>query len=329
MNMEYRQLGVDGPLVSVIGFGTWPLGGRGYGPVDDAEAARAVARVLELGVTLFDTAPAYGNGYAEEFLGRVLAGQRNRVILVTKGGLRLDSGGHIVARDSSPATLLTGLEESLRRLRTDYVDLFLIHWPDRQTPWTEAMDGLNRILGSGKARFVGLSNFRAGELEHCRRYAPVVANQVAYNLFDRRWEQECFTTARALGIGIMAYSPLAHGLLSGRYTADHRFAPNDWRARGRNLSSPDLFVTGNFQQNLAVVERLRPLAEQRGLTIAQLALAWVLRDSLVATALTSPRRVDQVEESTGAAGVQLTAKELAAIDEAMIGAAGLASELPE
>lgn len=326
--MEYRRLGHDGPIVSTIGFGTWPIGGKGYGPADDREIARAVDRAIELGVTLFDTAPAYGGGYAEEFLGRTLAGRRDRVVLMTKGGLPLDADGRILGRDARSAALQAGLEDSLRRLRTDHVDLFLIHWPDRQTPWEEAMDGLNRIRDQGKARYVGVSNFHPAELEVCRRLAPVVVNQVAYNLFDRRWEQAVFPVARALGVGIAAYSPLAHGLLSGRYRSDHRFAPTDWRATGRTLASPNVLVGDNFRHNLALVERLRPVAERRGLTIAQLALAWVLRDPLVATAITSPRRLDQVEESVGGVGAHLSEEDRSLTERVAAEAAGLVEHLP-
>lgn len=326
--MKYRRLGKHGPIVSVIGFGTWPIGGKGYGPADDAEIDRAVDRAIDLGVTLFDTAPAYGGGDAEEFLGQALAGQRDRVVLMTKGGLPLDADGRILGRDARSSALLAGLEDSLRRLRTDYVDLFLIHWPDRQTSWEEAMDGLHRILDQGKARYVGVSNFHVPELETCRQLAPLVVNQVAYNLFDRRWEQAVFPTARALGIGIAAYSPLAHGLLSGHYRPNHRFAPTDWRATGRTLASPDVLVGDNFRHNLALVERLRPVAEGYGLTVAQLALGWVLRDPLVATAITSPRRIDQVEESVGGAVAQLPVGDWSLLDRVAAEAAGLVEHLP-
>jgi aryl-alcohol dehydrogenase-like predicted oxidoreductase len=305
------------------------MGGRDYGAVDDDEMRRAVDRAIELGITLFDTAPAYGGGYAEAFLGRILGSRRERVVLITKGGLPLDSNGRIVGRDSRADALVNGLDDSLRRLRTDFVDVFLVHWPDRSTPWEEAMAGLNRILESGKARDVGVSNFHAAELERCRQLAPLVVNQVAYNLFDRRWEREMFPTAHSLGVGVAAYSPLAHGLLSGHYRHGHTFAPTDWRAGGRTLASPDVLVGDNFQRNLALVERLRRVAEPLGLTVAQLALAWVLRDPLVATAITSPRRVDQVEESVGGAEIHLPDSDVEAIDRIAADAAGLVERLPE
>lgn len=327
--MEYRQLGTRGPVVSTIGYGTWPIGGKGYGPVDDDVVVQAVRRALDLGITLFDTAPAYGGGYAETFLGRVLAGQRDRVVLITKGGLSLDDSGRIIRRDSRAESLIRGLDESLQRLRMENVDVFLIHWPDRQATWEDAVTGLEQILASGKARYVGVSNFRSSEFEFFCRHTPIVTNQVAYNLFDRRWEAEVFPTARTYDVGIAAYSPLAHGLLSGHYRPDHRFAAGDWRSTGRNLSSPDVLVGENFQHNLGLVERLRDLAQEHRMTVAQLALAWVLRDPLVATAITSPRRIDHVIESAGAAGPRLTDDDLVAIDKIATTAAGLVVDLPE
>ena len=327
--VEYRQLGRNGPLVSTIGFGSWPIGGKGYGPVDDAKLERAVDRAIELGITLLDTAPVYGEGYAEEFLGRVLTGRRDRVVLVTKGGLTTDPAGRFVGRDSRSEALVAGLEGSLRRLHTDYVDIFLVHWPDRRTPWEEAMAGLNQIHASGKARFVGVSNFQAAELEQCCELAPLVANQVACSLFDRRWESAMFPTARALGVGIMAYSPLAHGLLGGHYHANHRFAPTDWRTEGRTLASPDFLVGENFRHNLALVERVRAIAQTSGHTVAQLSIAWVLRDPLVATAITSPRQIDQVEESAGGSSIRLTVEDLAALEEVARDVAGMVSGLPQ
>ncbi len=327
--MEYRTLGPSGPQVSVIGFGSWPIGGQGYGPANDEDIARAVNHALDLGITLFDTAPAYGGGYAEDFLGRVLAYRRPEVVLLTKGGLSLNAEGRIVGRDSHPDSLVAGLDDSLRRLRTDYVDVFLIHWPDRQTSWEDAMVGLDRILASGKARFVGVSNFHRSEMERCRQLAPIVVNQVAYNLFDRRWEKDVFPAAQRMGLGIAAYSPLAHGLLSGRYRLDHRFGPDDWRSIGRTLATPPYFVGDNFRRNLEVVEHLRQPARDYGLSVAQLALAWVLRDPLVATAITSPRRIDQVEEIVGAAGFKLTADLLAVVDAVAASAVGSVEELPD
>jgi aryl-alcohol dehydrogenase-like predicted oxidoreductase len=325
--VEYRRLGQQGPTVAAIGVGCWVMGGRGYGPADDDEMVRVVDHALAAGATLFDTAPAYGNGYGEILLGRALGRRRHEAFIVTKGGLVLE-GGSIVRRDSSAAVLQAGLNDSLQRLATDYVDLFLIHWPDRERSIAEAMDGLREIHTSGKARYVGVSNFAASDLRAAAAGAPIVVNQIGYNLFDRRWEHEMFPTARALGIGIMAYSPLCHGLLSGHYRPGHRFTPNDWRARGQTLVSQELFLPEHFDRNIAVVDRLKPIAAGLGTTVAALAIAWTLRDPLVAAAIIGPRRVDQLDESLAGCGLTIPSAALAEIDAVMADATGLVAELP-
>ncbi len=322
--MEYRELGKSGLRVSTIGFGCWETGGE-YGAYDPDEVIRAVHRALDLGVTLFDTARAYGFGRSEELLARALGSRRRDVVVVSKVGLERGPDGKY-ERDSSRATLMHGLEQSLRALGTDYLDLLLIHWPDRSRPWAEAMDTLQEIQRSGKARHVGVSNFRAADLRACAQLAPLAANQIGYNLFDRRWEREVFTTARRLGVGIMAYGPLAHGLLTGRLSAGDRFHETDWRARGDLFGQP-LLEADNLATNLSVVEKLRRPAADAGMSVAQLAIAWVLRDPLVAVALTGCRTPAEIEENAGASGRSLDGATLAAIDEAMAGARGQVSDV--
>ncbi len=324
-----RSVGAaGGPFVSAIGVGTWVVGGRGYGPADDAELSRLINHAIDRGVTLFDTAPAYGGGLAEELLGKALGSRRRDVLVVSKGGLTID-GGRITRRDSSLAALERDLEASLRRLSTDYVDFYLIHWPDRTVPIADAAAGIERLRASGKVRYVGVSNFRAAELREACGRAPIVANQIGYNLFDRRWEWETFEAARELGVSIMAYSPLAHGLLSGRYRPDHQFSSGDWRASGRTLVSQDLFLPENFRTNVQVVDDLKPIAARLGCGVPALAIGWTLRDPIVAAAIVGPRRVDQLDESLAAAAVTIPRDALAEIDQVMAGAAGLVSELPE
>jgi aryl-alcohol dehydrogenase-like predicted oxidoreductase len=324
--MEYRQLGNADLRVSAIGFGCWEMAGDVYGPIDEGEFTRAVARALDLGVTLFDTAPGYGKGHSEEVLGHALVGRRGDAVVVTKCG-QYWSDGHGWYRDSSRATILRSIDDSLRRLRTDYVDLLLIHWPDTSRPFAEAMDALNAVVAAGKARYIGVSNFRAAQLRACAALAPLIVNQVGYNLFDRRWEHEMFPTARDLGIGIMAYGPLAHGLLTGSFTVDTTFEPSDWRARG-DVFGQKLFVPGNFSRNVQVVERLKGVAQQLGTTLPRLALAWVLRHPQVGVALSGTRRPAEIEENVSALDVPLTDAVLQEIASIMAGAAGLSAEVP-
>ncbi len=326
--MQYRKMGASDLEVSAIGFGCWEMGGTQYGEVDDAEEIAAVHRAIDLGVTLFDTAAIYGQGYSEVVLGRALGARRKEVVLVTKGGLVWDgrtSGSS--RRDSSYWALTQGLEASLHRLGTDYVDLFLIHWPDVNTPVDEAARGLRAILDSGKARYVGVSNFSAAQLRAIRQHVPVCANQVGYNLFDRRWEREMFSTARELGVGVMAYGPMAHGLLTGAFTRDTKFVDWDWRSRGTAFGQA-LFTPENFPRNVEVADRLKEVAARIGTTLPKLAIAWVLSNPAVAVALSGTRRASEIEHNVEAIDVALSPETLRAIDEVMKGAAGQVEAIP-
>lgn len=308
-----------------MGFGLWELSG-GYGGVDEAAVTLAVHQALDLGVTLFDTAPAYGNGRSEQVLGRALKGRRTEALVVTKGGVHDSPGGGWYA-DSRPASLMRGIDESLRHLQMDYVDLLLIHWPDPRIPITEAMDGLQAILRSGKARALGVSNFRAQELRACAAHAPIVANQVGFNLLDRRWEREMFPTAQELGVSIMAYGPLAHGLLTGAFSTDTTFGSNDWRARGEAFGQT-LFTREHFPQNLNVVARLKDVATALGTTLPCLALAWVLSNPQVGVALCGMRSATELKDNISALDIRLSEEVLQEIDRNIAGAAGQSEQVP-
>ncbi len=242
VSMHYRRLGNHGPNVPEIGLGFWSISGA-FGPADEAESRRTIARAIDLGATLFDTAPAYGS--SEELLGRTLSMERNRVFLTTKCGLAPDPRTGRLQLDSRPESLRRQVEDSLRRLRCADVDLLLLHWPDPRVPITEAVGALDRMRQAGLTRYVGVSNFSAAQLREAIRAAPITCNQVGYHLFDRRWECEMFPTAAELGVAVVAYSPLAHGLLTG--TLDSAtLHPDDWRTRGDTLSSQHLFAPVNL-----------------------------------------------------------------------------------
>lgn len=324
--MEYRNLGASDLRVSAVGFGCWEIGGE-YGSYEETAVVDAVHRALDLGITLFDTARGYGFGRSEEILAKALGDHRRDVVVVSKVGIEREADGVKYRRDSSRATLLHGLEESLRALHTDYVDLLLIHWPDRTRPLAEAMETLEEIRRSGKARYVGVSNFHAADLEEAAPHAQLVTNQVGYNLFDRRWEREMFPTAQALGLGVMAYGPLAHGLLTGHFSAAERFDATDWRATGRAFGQP-LLAPENLPANVTVVKQLAALAQEQGLTVAQLAIAWVLHNPLVAVALTGCRTPAEIEDNAAATAHPLDAPTLTAIDECMTAAQGQVTEVP-
>jgi aryl-alcohol dehydrogenase-like predicted oxidoreductase len=325
--MEYRRMGESDLVVSAIGFGCWPMGGTQYGEVDDQEEVQAVQYALDHGFTLFDTAAGYGPGHSEEVLGRALGKRRREAVVVTKCGMAWVPESKSFRRDSSRTNIMAEIDASLHRLDTDYVDLYLIHWPDPNTPFAESIETLQEIVGAGKARYIGVSNFNAQQIRECRSLAPIVANQVGYNLFDRRWENEVFSACRDLGIGIMSYGSLSHGLLSGTWTPETTFVNWDWRSQGSAFGQR-LFDGQNFIQNLQVVERLKEVARVKGTTLPRLALAWVLQNSAVSVALVGFRGRAEVDESLGATEIALDGSDMQQIAEIMMGAAGQSTDVP-
>lgn len=323
--MKYRKFGSTDLTVSEIGFGMWPIGGRiragDYGVVDRDEAIRAIHRATELGVTLFDTAPAYGDGHGEEVLGEALAGKRKTAIVTTKCAVHWDHARQAWITDSSKASIVASVERSLVRLRTDYLDLLLIHVPDPNAVPADVMACLESLRNSGKVRFVGVSNFTLEQVRAYRACGPLHAQQVGYNLFDRRIERELLPRCVEMGLGVMTFGSLCHGLLSGEWTADTVFAAEDWRSTGDVFGLP-LLTPENFARNIEVTEQLRELARETGHTLAQLALAWVLNSDKVAVALVGMRSVAEVEENVKATEWRLSPAELARIAKSMESAAG-------
>jgi aryl-alcohol dehydrogenase-like predicted oxidoreductase len=324
--VQQRKLGNTGLSVSAIGFGCWEMGNPEYGSSNDNEMIAAVHRAIDLGVTLFDTAPNYGFGGSEEVLGRALGDRRKDIILVSKVGITWDPVTHTTKFDGRYSTIKRINEESLRRLGTEYLDLVLMHWPDPETPIEETMRALEELRTSGKARHVGVSNFSAYELGAAQKYAPICANEVGYNLFDRRWEHEMFPTAQELGIGIMAYGPMAHGLLTGTLPRQNTFDERDWRRHG-NIFGQRLFGP-NLGQNLDVVDKLLTVADRIGTSLPLLALAWVLKNPAVSVALAGCRTPREIEENVRALDVTLDSDALAEIDRIMAGAAGQTNVVP-
>ncbi len=325
--MQYRTMGASDLEISAIGFGCWEMGGNQYGDVDDGEEIRAVHRAIDLGVTLFDTAAIYGHGHSEEVLGKALGARRKEIVLVTKGGLSWEVVGGPQRRDSSRAAILRDMDDSLRRLGTDHIDLYLIHWPDPATPIEETMGALNDLVQAGKTRYIGVSNYSAAQLRAAKAAATICANQVGYNLFDRRWEREMFPTALALGVGVMAYGPMAHGLLTGAFTTETTFVKWDWRSRGEAFGQ-HLFTPENFPRNVAVADRLQAVAARLETTLPLLALAWVLQQPAVSVALAGIRKPEEIEQNIGALAVRLSPDDLGEIEEIMADAAGRTDTIP-
>jgi aryl-alcohol dehydrogenase-like predicted oxidoreductase len=305
--MEYLRLGKSGLNVSRICFGTWQFGGD-WGAVQRDEAIAAVRAALDGGVTFFDTAQAYGFGDSESLLAEALGDDihRDDVIVATKGGLRPVDGA--VERDASPAFLRDGVEKSLRHLGVETIDLYQVHWPDPTTPFEETGAALAQLRDEGKIRHVGVSNFRPAEMDELSRTIEVETDQPPFSLFNRGIEEDVLPYCREQDVGLLVYGPLSHGLLSGNFDPS-TLADGDWR-RGH-----EPFEGDNLERNMEVVGRLERFAEERGHTLAQLAVAWVLAQPGVHVAITGARRPAHIEGIARAADIELTGDELAEIDE--------------
>jgi aryl-alcohol dehydrogenase-like predicted oxidoreductase len=313
--MELRQFGRTDLKVSALGFGCWEIGGT-YGRIHENEFQRAVAHAIDSGITCFDTAEAYGMGVSEEALARALGGRRSDVVIATKFGVGYEEMP--TRRDSSRSRILASIDSSLRRLRTDHVDIYLVHWPDPNTPLDETMAALDDIVRQGKARYIGVSNFRLAQIEQAMRRRRVDVVQYAWNMFDRRMQAEIFPYCAAQEIGVMAYGSLAYGMLSGMFHAGMQFEESDWRSKRGMLGSLNLFRTlfgpEHFPRNLAAAEELKPLAAKYGKTLPQFALRWTLSNPVVGTALVGFRTPAEVTENLGALGWEISNADMAEID---------------
>lgn len=300
--MRTREFGKSGLTTSVIGFGGWPMGRGQYGSFDDDQAIAAARIAFDSGVTLFDTAAVYGWGYGEELLGKAIKDFRKRIVLVTKGGRKWLEGNadrtRATVSDSSPEYLNQGIEESLRRLQTDYIDLYLIHWPDPTRPYSVPMQVLEEARRQGKIRYYGVSNFNAEMMADCLEHGRIACNQVGYHAFDRRPEAKIFPFVRKNNVGIMAYGSMAHGLLSGTWTANHKFGDDDWRRGGKNFGLAT-WAPENLPRNVAVVEKLKKIAADNNKTLPQLAIAWALGHPAVTVALCGAKKPEEIKENLG------------------------------
>jgi hypothetical protein len=300
--MRTRTFGKSGLKTSVIGFGGWPMGRGQYGPFDDAQAIAAAQAAHDLGVTLFDSAAVYGWGYGEQLLGKAVKPFRKDIVLVTKGGRKWIKDNpdrtRATVSDSSPEYIAEGIDESLQRLGTDYIDLYLIHWPDLTRPYEVPMKALEAAKSAGKIRHYGVSNFHADMLAECVKYGSPACDQVGYHAFDRRPEATIFPFVREHGIGVMAYGSMAHGLLTGAWKPGHTFAEDDWRRNGKNFGL-QTWAPENLPANLAVAEKLKALAADHRKTLAQLAVAWVLANPAVTVALCGAVTPAEIKDDIG------------------------------
>jgi len=310
--MQTRRLGTTDLELTTIGLGTWAIGGPweyGWGPQDDADSIRAIHAALDAGVNWIDTAPAYGCGHAEEVIGRALRDRGQIPILATKCGLSWDEQRRKVNCLDGEA-IRAEADASLRRLGVDVIDLWQLHWPVPDEQLEEAWEAMAEVRRHGKVRYLGASNFTVEQLRRVARIDPPVALQPPYSLIQRQAEGTLFDYCRENGLGIVCYSPMYKGLLTGKYDAARveALAPDDHRRRDPNFQGQRL------KKNLALVERLRPLAAAHGRRVAQLALAWVLRRSEVTAAIVGARNEKQARETVQAGDWMLDDETLEQID---------------
>ena len=308
--METITLGTSGIRSSRIGLGTWAIGGWMWGGTDEIQAISTIRTALDLGITLIDTAPVYGFGTSESIVGKALStgSLRQQAIIATKAGLEWSSGRP--RRDSRPARLRQELEDSLRRLGTDYIDLYQIHWPDPLVQIEEVAEELHRMHREGKIRAIGVSNFSPPQMEAFRRVAPLHTVQPPYNLFERGIDADVLPYAGRTGLTVLAYGALCRGLLSGRITMDTRFEGDDLRRTDPKFA--DLQLRSRY---VRAVHALDTLAQQRfGRDVLSLAVRWVL-DRGPTVALWGARRPEQLDAIAGALAWNLDAQAMKEIDD--------------
>jgi aryl-alcohol dehydrogenase-like predicted oxidoreductase len=312
IEMKTRQLGNSDLMITPIGFGAWAIGGSGWefgwGEQDDKQSVAAIHRALELGINWIDTAAVYGMGHSEEVVAlalRTWPGPRPYVF--TKCGLRWDEQGY-VHRSLNPASIRQECEDSLRRLNVDVIDLYQIHWPTEELE--EGWSAMARLQKEGKVRWIGVSNFNVKEMRRAKAIAPITSLQPPYSLVHRQVEQAILPFCRAEELGVIVYSPMASGLLTGAMTRERADAlsASDWRSRDVEFQEPRL------SKNLALVERLRETGERHGRPPGQIAIAWTLQNPAVTGAIVGARNAKQAEGNVGAADLCLTDEEIAEIE---------------
>lgn len=314
MMMKERELGSSGLVVSALGLGCMGMS-QSYGPIDTAEATATVAHALDLGVNFFDTSDVYGRGHNEEFLADAIGARRDEAIIATKFALSVQPDDSR-AIDGSPEYVHRSCEASLRRLRTDRIDLYYQHRVDPTVPIEDTVGAMAELVAQGKVRFLGLSEASAATLRRAASVHPITALESEWSLWTRDVESEVLAVARELGTGIVPFSPLGRGFLTGAITSPDDFAADDFRRNNPR------FQGENFARNLRLVDEVRAIAADKGCTPGQLALAWVLAQGEDVVPIPGTKRRAYLEENVDAASVHLTPGDLARLaDIAPVGAA--------
>ncbi|MDP4207701.1 MAG: aldo/keto reductase [Bacteroidota bacterium] len=316
--MEYRNFGNSDLTVSAITFGAWAIGGWMWGGADSDEAIDAMEAAIDNGITTIDTAPVYGFGQSEELVGQAIKGKRDQVQILTKYGLSwIDKKGQFyfdsVSNDGKPLSIyrysgkesiIRECEASLKRLGTDYIDLYQIHWADPTTPIEETMEAMNILQQQGKILNAGVCNYDVSQVAEALDYFPIISNQVPYSMVNRSIEDELVPYCFENNIGILAYSPLQRGILTGKMKAGHQFGEGDSRPNTPYYKEP------NFGRILSFVDTLRPIADNHGATVGQVVINWTLQQFGITSALVGARNRQQVLDNVKALDFMLSIDEI-------------------
>ncbi|MDC0712524.1 aldo/keto reductase [Stigmatella sp. ncwal1] len=317
--MEKRQLGNSNLHITPVGFGAWAIGGTGYafawGPQDDEQSVRSIHQAIDRGINWIDTAAVYGLGHSEEVVARALKGRSNRPYVFTKCGLIWDAKGQ-VTNELSAASIRQECEASLRRLQVDTIDLYQIHWPlegHSLKGIEEGWKAVAELKRQGKVRGIGVSNFNEKQMAFAHEISPIASLQPPYSLLHRDIEKGILPFCERHGIGVIVYSPMASGLLTGAMTRERaaKLPKDDWRRNNRNFQEPQL------SKNLLLVDRLKEVASKHGRSPAEAAIAWTLRKPAVTAAIVGARSPEQVDGFVGAMDFRLSAEEVRHVEDAL------------
>jgi aryl-alcohol dehydrogenase-like predicted oxidoreductase len=322
--MEYRKIGDSDLELSAITFGAWAAGGWMWGKTDRKDAVEAIRASYDLGVTSVDTAPAYGQGASEEIVGEALKDlPRSKVQILTKYGMRWDlrrgdfafksknnEGEDIdMYRYAGRESIIKECEDSLRRLRTDYIDLYQIHWPDTTTPIAESMQTVATLIKQGKVRYAGVCNYNVAQMKEAEKYVSIISNQVPYSMVKRDIEKEVVPHCISANKAILAYSPLERGLLTGKMSPGYSFQEGDHRA------GLYFFKDENIRRTNEFLQKLKPIADKKKVTLGQLVLRWTLNRPGITIALAGARNAEQAVANAKAVNCALTKEEIDFINE--------------
>jgi aryl-alcohol dehydrogenase-like predicted oxidoreductase len=313
--MQKRKLGFSELYLTTIGLGTWAMGGGdwkfGWGPQDDMASVKAIHAALDQGINWIDTAAIYGHGRAEEVVGRAIKGIRNEVIIATKCGRVWEGDSREIGKSLRADSIRREVEASLKRLAIEVIDLYQIHWPEPDEEIEEGWGTVADLVKEGKIRYGGVSNFSLEQLKRAQAIHPITSLQPPYSMLRREIEEEIMAYCGSNQIGIIAYSPMQAGLLTGKFTKERAagLPESDWRSRHPFFMEPQLSV------NLQTIDQLRKIANEKKISLSQLSLAWVLRNKEVTSAIVGARNPQQIEETAKAGELSLTKGEIEGIEE--------------